>query len=145
MKIILLEDVKKQGKKGDVLSVKDGYGNFLINSKKAVKKTETSTEILNNEIERQKHWEEDEYNRAVLLKSILETKKIVFKVKIGAEGKVFGSISTKQIASELANMGYKIDKKKIEIDGAVNTLGTTIVKVHLNKKVTANLKIELQK
>ncbi len=144
MRVILLEDVKKQGKKGDVLTVKDGYGAFLINNNLAVKQTDGSTNVLNKQKEEKRIKDEKELKEAKTLKNNVEKIKLVFKVKTGQGGKVFGTVSTKQIASELKEKGFNIDKKKIILDVPVNTLGTTIVKVNLHKEVIANLKIELQ-
>lgn len=145
MRIILLEDVKKQGKKGDVLTVKDGYGMYLINNNLAVKETKGSIDVLNNQKKEAKKIEDNKIKEANLLKEKLENLKLVFKVKTGENDKVFGTISTKQIASSLEEKGLKIDKKKIIIETPINTLGTTNVKINLHKKIIAILKIELQK
>lgn len=145
MRIILLEDVKKQGKKGDVLTVKDGYGMYLINNNLAVKETKGSIDVLNNQKKEAKKIEDNKIKEANLLKEKLENLKLVFKVKTGENDKVFGTISTKQIASSLEEKGLKIDKKKIIIETPINTLGTTNVKINLHKKISAILKIELQK
>lgn len=145
MRVILLEDVKKQGKKGDVLTVKDGYGMYLINNNLAVKETKGSIDVLNNQKKEAKKIEDNKIKEANLLKEKLENLKLVFKVKTGENDKVFGTISTKQIASSLEEKGLKIDKKKIIIETPINTLGTTNVKINLHKKITAILKIELQK
>ena len=145
MRVILLEDVKKQGKKGDVLTVKDGYGMYLINNNLAVKETKGSIDVLNNQKKEAKKIEDNKIKEANLLKEQLENLKLVFKVKTGENDKVFGTISTKQIASSLEEKGLKIDKKKIIIETPINTLGTTNVKINLHKKINAILKIELQK
>lgn len=145
MRVILLEDVKKQGKKGDVLTVKDGYGTYLINNNLAVKETKGSINVLNNQKKEAALKEDKLVKEANELKNKLEKMKLVFKVKTGKNDQVFGSISTKQIASALEEKGIKVDKKKIVIDDAVNTLGITNVKINLHKKIEATLKIELQK
>lgn len=145
MKVILLEDVKKQGKKGDVLNVKDGYGTYLITNNLAVKKTEGSTFVLNKQNEAKKQKEEKELKEAIELKEQLEKIKLIFKVKTGNDGRVFGTISTKQIVNKLNEKGFNIDKKRVLIQTSINTLGTTIVKINLHKQVVAELKIELQK
>ena len=145
MRVILLEDVKKQGKKGDIKNVKDGYGMYLINNHLAIKETEGSLDILNKQNKAKAQKEAEDLKEAENLKKQLEKIKLTFKVKTGENDKVFGIISTKQIASKLEEKGLKIDKKKIILDTAINTLGTTNVKILLHKKVTASLKIELQK
>jgi len=76
-----------------------------------------------------------------LIKNKLEKEKVVFEVNSGKDGKTFGTISTKQIAEKLAKMGYSIDKKKIECDTSINSLGSYNVKIILHKKVSANLVI----
>ena len=110
MRIILLEDVKKQGKKDDIITVKDGYGMYLINSKKAILETKGSAKVL------QKQTETRALEESLLISECEETKKkleklvIKFKVKTGANDQVFGKISSKQIADELDKKGFKIDK-----------------------------------
>ena len=145
MKIILISDVKKQGKKGDILDVKDGYGKFLINNHQAVMYTNTSVGRLNDEKAKAK--EEDLKNReeANKLKDKLAKEVISFTVKTGANDKVFGSISTKQICEELKNKGYNIDKKQIIIDIPISSIGMFDVKVNLYKDINGIIKIEVKK
>ncbi len=145
MRVILLKDVKKQGKKDDVIEVKDGYGTYLINNKLAVLETKGSSKIL------KKQQEEAALEESLLLKECedikrkLEKMTLNFKVNTGKNGQVFGQISTKQIAEELKKKGFDIDKRKIKLDVPINTLGVTNVKVILHKNVEATLKIHLQK
>lgn len=145
MRVILLKDVKKQGKKDDVIDVKDGYGTYLINNKLAVLETKGSSKIL------KKQQEEAALEESLLLKECedikgkLEKMTLNFKVNTGKNGQVFGQISTKQIAEELKKKGFDIDKRKIKLDVPINTLGVTNVKVILHKNVEATLKIHLQK
>ena len=145
MRVILLEDVKKQGKKGDIKTVKDGYGMYLINNHLAIKETEGSIDVLKKQNKEKAEKEAKKIEEAKILKEKLEKIKLTFKVKTGQNDQVFGTISTKQIANKLKEEGFNIDKKKIVLDVAVNTLGITNVKVLLHKGITANLKIELQK
>ncbi len=146
MKVILLKDVKGKGKKDDIIDVSDGYANnFLIKNGYAVAVTKTSKAILNKEIKTR----EDEEAKKVLefneIKKKLEGKSLEFKVKVGAKDQVFGTISSKQISEKLKDMGYKIDKKCIEIDNAISSLGTTCVKIKLHKKVEFLINIVLVK
>ncbi len=145
MRVILLEDVKNQGKKGDIKTVKDGYGMYLINNHLAIKETDGSIEVLNKQKKEKALEETKALEKAKKTKEQLEKLKLIFKVKTGEKEKVFGTISSKQIANKLKEEGFNIDKKKIILDVAVNTLGITNVKISLHKNVTANLKIELQK
>ena len=145
MKVIFLQDVKKQAKKDEIKDVKDGYANYLISNKLAVPYTNKSVEVLNKEIQNRLDKEEEIINECNKIKNKLENKEIVFKVKTGAEDRVFGSISAKQISEELEKLGYKIDKKKIEVDGAINTLGHHQVKINLHKKVSFKIDVVLNK
>ena len=145
MKIILLEDIKKKGKKGEILTVKDGYGTFLINDKKAVIASSLNLRKLELSNERKKVKEDEFVKECEKIKNRLENTKIEFKVKVGATDKVFGSVSAKKIEKELKNIGYDIDKKSIIINGSLSSLGTHTVDIVLHKKVIASLKINLVK
>lgn len=145
MKIILLEDVKKQGKKGEIIIVADGYGNFLIKDHKAVLASSGSVTRLNNEKEQAKKEEEALIKECEKIKNKLEKEKFIFKVKTGKDDKVFGSISPKQIESELKNKKYNIDKKQIHINEPLSSLGVHNVQIELHKKVSAIIKIEVSK
>ena len=145
MKIILLKDVKKQGKSGDILEVKDGYGNFLISKGDAVVATKVSVNILDKENKEREANELLNIKKCEELKKKLESTNISFKVKTGAQDKVFGSISSKQIVDELKKLGFDINKTQIKLDTPLSTLGTHIVYIELHKKVIANIKVKLEK
>ena len=145
MKVIFLKDVKGQGKKDDIKEVKDGYAeNFLIKNGYAIKYSNRSKEILDNQIEDRNEKEKALIKECEEIKKKLESKSYTFKVKSGKEGKVFGSVSSKQISDELSKQGFKIDKKKILLDDALTTLGHHNVKVELHKKVIADIKIIME-
>ena len=145
MKVIFIKDLKKQGKVDEIKEVSDGYAtNFLIKNGYAVKYTKTSNERLNDDIKARNLKEENDIKEANEIKSKLAKENIIFTVKTGKDGKVFGNISTKQINEKLIELGYKIDKKKIILDTSLNTLGTHYVKIILHKKVEANLKVTLK-
>lgn len=142
MKVILLKDVKKQGKKDDIIDVSDGYANnFLIKNGLAVRYTEGSSKKLNFELKQK----QDEEDRKVLefekIKKEIENKKIVFTVKSGKDGKIFGTISSKQISEELKKMGYVIDKKTIVMDHVIDMLGTHIIMANVHKRVSIKLTV----
>lgn len=134
MKVILLSDVKKVGKKDDVVEVSDGYArNFLIKRKLAVAYTKGSSKILDEQLAIKKEHEAQLKKEAEALKKKLETMKLEFSLSAGKEGQVFGSISTKQINQALQEKGIEVDKRKIKLDVPVSSLGTTNVEVDLYK------------
>ncbi len=144
MRVILLKDVKKQGKKNDIIEVKDGYGTYLINNKLAVLETKGSSKVLQRQTEEALLEENLLLKDCENIKKKLESMTLTFKVNTGKNGQVFGQISTKQIADELKNKGFDIDKRKIKLDVPINSLGVTNVKVLLHKKVEASLKVCLK-
>ena len=146
MKVILLNDVKKQGKKDEIINVSDGYANnYLIKNNLAVPVSKTSTNILNKELDKRQQEEDESILKCNLIKKEIENREIKFKVKTGAMDKVFGNVSTKQISEKLNELGYKIDKKQITLKSPLDTLGTHEVEIKLHKKVIFNIKIVLVK
>lgn len=146
MKVILLSDVKKLGKKGDVVEVADGYGrNFLIGKNLAVEATKKSMEILGEQNLQQELAEKQKEADAEALKEKLKTVVLEFKVKSGKEGRVFGSVSTKQIVEQLMKVHQiKIDKRKVIDTGHISSLGYTDVKVDLYKnKVIGVIRVHI--
>ena len=144
MKVIFIKDLKNQGKTNDIKEVSDGYAtNFLIKNGYAVKYTKTSNERLNQDIEKNRQQEELNKSNANKLKEKIEKEKMKFIVKSGANGKVFGNVSSKQISDELKKKGYEIDKKKIQIDIPLNCLGTHLVNIELYKNIKAQIEVEL--
>lgn len=145
MKIIFTQDVKKQGKKGEIKEVKDGFANYLIQQKVAVVASDVNLGRLERANANKKAI--DDMNRELAQKEKGKIEKITlsFPVKTGEQDRVFGSISVKQIISELKNKGFDIDKKSIKIISPINSLGFHNVEIELYKDVVATLKVELQK
>lgn len=145
MKVILKNDVKKVGKKGEVLEVADGYArNFLIARGLAVQATDKSRQILADQKEKEKEEDAANKKKAEELAEQLSKMTLQFHVHSGKEGRVFGSVSTKQIAEELAKKNIMIDKRKFLDSTPIASLGVTKVKVELYKDVIATLSCELK-
>ena len=144
MKVIFIKDLKKQGKVNEIKEVSDGYAtNYLIKNGYAVKYTKTSSNRLNTEISNAKIEEEKQIKEANKIKEKIEKELLTFNVKSN-NGKVFGSISNKQLEEKLKELGYNIDKKQIKIINPLSTLGVHEVSVDLyNKKVEAKIRVEL--
>lgn len=146
MEVIFIKDLKNQGKKGEIKEVKDGYAqNFLIKNGYAVSYTKRSKEILDISNKNKEEREKEEIKRCNDLKEKLKSVNLKFKVKTGKNDQVFGSISTKQITSELDKLGYKIDKKKIVLSSPISSLGFHEINIMLHKNVTATIRVELTK
>lgn len=144
MKVIFVKDLKGKGMVNDVLEFSDGYAlNFLIKNGYAVMYNKASAGKLNSDLKKASENEKKDIEEANKIKNKIEKEVFNFDVKIGKEGKVFGSVSSKQIADRLKTLGYNVDKKNIKIDGAINTLGMHNVCISLHKKVEANIKINL--
>ena len=146
MKGILLSDVKKVGKKGEMVDVSDGYArNFLIRQKLAVAATETSRQILAEQKAKDMAKEAELEAQANEIKKKLENITLEFKVKAGEGGRVFGSVSSKQICEELQKK-YQIhvDKRKFLDNESINSCGVTYVKVDLYRnKVIGQIKVHV--
>ena len=144
MKVILLEDVKNQGKKDDVITVNDGYAtNFLIKKKLAVPFTKTSSKILNEKLEDNRKKEEAEIKRCEKIREKLLKENLEFVFKSGKDGKLFGTVTSKQISDELKKLGYDIDKKSIILSEKITKLGVYNITLNLHKKVVANIKVHI--
>lgn len=145
MKVIFLKDVKKQGKKNEVKEVSDGYAiNYLIKNGYAVKYTKSSGDVLDKQIANDKLNEENNVRTANEVKRKIEKETLVFEVQTGKDGRVFGSISSKQICDKLGELGYSVDKKGVKSKESLSTLGTFYVDIELYKKVVAKVRVELK-
>ena len=143
MKIIFIENVKGQGKIGEIKNVKDGFANFLINEKKAILANESNLNQYNRKVEREKQEEDNLVKKLEKVKEKLENTKFQIKVKVGKEDKVFGSVSTKQIVAILKEKGFDVNKNQVLIDSPLSSLGYHNVTIELHKRVKAIAKIEL--
>lgn len=145
MKVILVKDVKAQGKKGDVINVSDGYANnFLLKNGLAVPANAANVNLNNKQkADEQKRIAEETANAKALAEKLAGVT-LNFLIEVGANGKAFGSISSKEISEKLSALGFEVDKKSIELDSAIKTVGKFEVSVKLHKGVTAKLKINVE-
>lgn len=143
MKVILLQDVKSVGKKGETVTVADGYGrNVLLAKKLGVEATAQNMNNLKLQKANEEKVAKEHYEAAVKFGEELKTKQIVVGIKTGEGGKIFGSVSTKEIAAAAkAQLGLELDKKKMQLPTPIKCLGTTIVPIKLHPKVTSELKV----
>lgn len=146
MKVIFLKDVKGKGKKGEVKNVADGYAhNFLIKQGLAIEANQTSVSTLAAQKKKEEKMAEKELEEAKGLKEVLEKVTVELIAKAGEGGRLFGSITTKQIAEELQKKyNIKIDKRKMELDDAIRSLGMTKVPVKLHHEVIASLNVHVK-
>ncbi|GEL14998.1 50S ribosomal protein L9 [Pediococcus cellicola] len=147
MKVIFLEDVKGKGKRGQVKEVPDGYAqNFLIKNKKAEPATKGALSSLKGQQRAEEKHEQEILENAKKLKTTLEDDKTVVELtaKAGTDGRLFGSIPSKQIAQALdKQFGLKLDKRKIELAEPIRALGYTNVPVKLHPNVTAKIRVHV--
>lgn len=145
MKVILLGDVKGLGKKGDLVNAKDGYArNFLFPKNLAIEATEGNLKVLKEKKKSEAIKKEKEYNKALELKKKLDESIVEIKGKAGDGGRLFGSITSKDIAEALQKQyKVKIDKRKIVLDENIKTIGTTIVEVKIYPEVVAKLRVKV--
>jgi large subunit ribosomal protein L9 len=146
MKVIFLKDVKGKGKKGEVKNVADGYAhNFLIKQGLAIEANQANISSLNAQKKKEEKAAAEELTDAKKLKETIEKLTVELTAKAGEGGRLFGSITSKQIAESLQKAhGIKIDKRKIELDDAIRALGYTKVPVKLHSEVTAALNVHVK-
>ncbi len=142
MKVILKKDVKNKGKKGEVIEVAPGYGNYLLTSKQAIEATPENMQIIEDEKNQLKAQEKAELEAMNELKQRIDYRAVKLPVKIGEKGKFYGKVSTKQIADALKQQhNIEIDKRKIQLDQTIDALGTYKVHVKLHKDVIATFEL----
>ena len=145
MKVILLEDVKSLGKKGDVVNVNDGYArNFLLKTKKGIEANSKNMNDLKLQKANADKVAQENLEAAKELGEQIAKGKIEVSIKTGEGGKVFGSVSSKEIAQAAEEqLGLKIDKKKIQLKEQIKSLGVHNVPIKLPPKVTTELKVHV--
>ena len=143
MKVILLEDVKALGKKGEIVNVSDGYArNCILPKKLGLEATSKNLNDLKLKKANEARLAQEQLEEAQALGKKIEAGKVGLAIKVGEGGRAFGSVSSKEIATAVKEqMGYDIDKKKIQLKDALKTLGTHTVPIKLHPKVTADLKV----
>lgn len=146
MKVIFLKDVKGKGKKGDVKNVADGYAhNFLLKQGLAVEASNTNVKTLEAQKNKENNLAAEELEQAKELKETIEKITVELEAKAGEGGRLFGSITTKQIAAELQKKhGIKLDKRKMELNDGIRSLGHTKVVVKLHPEVSATLTVHVK-
>jgi large subunit ribosomal protein L9 len=146
MKVIFLKDVKGKGKKGELKNVADGYAhNFLIKQGLAIEASNANVSTLEGQKKKEDKRAAEELAEAKKLGEQLEKITVELSAKAGEGGRLFGSITTKQIAEELQKkQGIKIDKRKMELSDAIRTLGSTKVPVKLHHEVLATLTVHVK-
>ncbi|MCO7175247.1 50S ribosomal protein L9 [Sporolactobacillus kofuensis] len=144
MKVIFLKDVKGKGKSGEIKDVSEGYArNYLLPKKFAVEANKGSLNQLEAQKKKQHEIEENEHKEAEVLKAKIEKMTIELKAKSGEGGRLFGSITSKQIAQALKKANVSIDKRKIDLPEPIRTLGFTDVPLKLHPQVTVNVKVHV--
>ena len=143
MKVILLEDVKSLGKKGEVVEVNDGYArNFILHKNLGIEATGKNLNDLKLKKSNEAKIAQEQLEEAKALAAEIEKSQITLAIKVGEGGKTFGSVSTKEIASAVKEqLNLDVDKKKVQLKDSIKTLGEHIVPIKVHTKVTANLKV----
>lgn len=143
MKVILLEDVKALGKKGQVVNVSDGYArNLLLPKKLGVEATGKNMNDLKLQKAHEDKVAQENLDAAKAFAEELKDKQVTVGIKVGEGGRTFGSISAKEIEEAAkAQLGYELDKKKLQLSAPIKELGTTMVPIKLHPKVTGELKV----
>ena len=145
MKVILLEDVKALGKKGEIVNVSDGYArNAILPKKLGVEATSKNLNDLKLQNQHADKVAAENLEHARELAEVVAKKKVVVKIKAGEGGRIFGSVSTKEIAQAAKEQtGLELDKKKMVLDEPIRTLGTHVIAIKLHKDVTAQLSVKV--
>ena len=145
MKVILKEDIKGTGKKGDLVEVSSGYGrNYLLKLNKAILATPSAINERNMKIKSSKHADELKKEQALLLKDKLNNVILNFNVKSADSGKIFGSVTSKEISEKLKEQNINVDKKDIIIESQIKNTGIYKIKLKLYKGIYGEVNINIQ-
>lgn len=146
MEVILLEDVKSLGKKGQIVKINDSYArNFVLPKKLGLEATPKNLNDLKLKKANEDKIAKEKLEAAKEFAKVLEESTVVVKIKSGEGGRTFGSVSSKEIAQEAKKqLDFDIDKKKIVLDEPIRTLGTHVIQIKLHKDVTAKMNVKVQ-
>ena len=144
MKVILLADVKGSGKKDDIIEVSDGYAkNFLFKKKLAIEATSTGINSVNNKKKAEEYHKAEEIKYWKEVAAKIKNREIVCAVKCGENGKIFGSITSKEIADKLKEEGFDVDKKKILLKETIKNQGVYTVEIKFMPEITSSIKVKV--
>ena len=144
MEVILLEDVKNRGKKDDIITIADGYGNYLIKNKKAIPATEENLAVLEEKLEAIRQKEQQHLDLLKQLKKEIDTKSVMITIQVGHDGKMFGSVTTKQIVEAFEEQNQIVlDRKKVSIVGTITSVGIYTAMVNLHKDINAQFEVHV--
>jgi len=145
MKIILLQSVRGLGNPGDIINVKSGYArNYLIPQDMAVYATKSNITKIEYQVEKSKEIEAQKVEKLTEIAAKLDKLTLKFELKAGEEDKLFGSVTTQMISSELLEQGYNIEKKDIVIPELIKTTGSHYVNIYLHKDVSSKVKVKVK-
>lgn len=145
MEVILLEDVKSLGKKGEIVTINDGYArNFILKKNLGIEATAKNLNDLKLKKANEVKVAKELFEQAKTLAARVEEKPVTVTIRAGEGGKIFGSVSTKEISAAVTSqLGFDLDKKKMQLTEPIKSLGTHIVPVRLHKDVIAQLKVNV--
>lgn len=144
MKVILKADVKGTGKKGDILDVSDGFAkNFLLKKNLAEEATASSVNEINQKKQAQEFHKAEEIKSMQAMAASLKDKKVTLRIKTGENGRLFGSVTSAQIAQTLEEEGFSVDKKKIQLKEPIKNLGSYPVVIRFMEKVETKIIVEV--
>lgn len=144
MKLLLLKDVENLGEEGDIVTVKDGYGRNYLIPRRAARIASDGVVRHHKEIERQRSRKIAQVREnAEALKEQIESTKVVIAAKVGEENRIFGTVTSQQLAVELSKQGFDVDRRDIELDEDIRMIGVYTATVKIYRSVNASLQVEV--